>query len=154
MVLSNTEVFPNTFIICGRLNLENCIFFISLCLCMRRQHNMVLFLHSTSSSHSCTFASSRACNHVKTREINIKWCRPISVACALPQISSTALVVHSVGFRNPDGSWPKVTGRKKCESSKHRNALLLSGKGEMCMSGLCMHAQICACDMHISILPY
>jgi len=29
-----------------------------------------------------------------------------------------------------------------------------TGTGEMCMSGLCMHAQICACDMHISILPY
>jgi hypothetical protein len=30
----------------------------------------------------------------------------------------------------------------------------MQGIGEMCMSRLCMHAQICACDMHISILPY
>ncbi len=37
----------------------------------------------------------------------------------------------------------------------HANKKLhFTGIGEMCMSGLCMHAQICACDMHISILPY
>ena len=39
----------------------------------------------------------------------------------------SSLVVHSDGFwQDSDGTQPKGTIRKKIESSKHRNALLLS----------------------------
>jgi hypothetical protein len=43
---------------------------------------------------------------------------------AAAAMTAAKAVVHSVGIPwNSDGIWPNVTGRKKCESSKHQNAL-------------------------------
>ena len=51
-----------------------------------------------------------------TKQSNIK-----STSTARKVVATT---VHSVGFPpDSDGSWPKVTIRKKCESLKHLHAL-------------------------------